>query len=293
MVSDPYKVLGISEGASADEIKSAYRKMAKKYHPDLHPNDSEAAVKMNEVNEAYDMLTHPEKYAKRRAEEQYRRQSQAGYTNYGGYGRYYGGNGGYGGYSGTGYGRNANGSNAQDSADNQDYNRYGYNGAGGWYSNFYGFNFDDIFGFGKYTNAGENINPTVDSSDSELFRAAVNDINAGNYREAVRILMSVSHADRNARWYYLNALAYYGCGDTSQATDLIMRAVQLAPNNQTYQMVLSKFRAEGRTYYREATTVMNPFRRIGRFFLIIILIRFIFNIFQILLWGISGPLPGM
>ena len=61
MIDDPYKVLGISQGASEDEIKKAYRKKAKEFHPDLHPNDPNADKKMNEVNEAYDMLMNPEK----------------------------------------------------------------------------------------------------------------------------------------------------------------------------------------------------------------------------------------
>ena len=56
MIEDPYKVLGVSPDATQDEIKKAYRQMAKKYHPDLHPDDPRATEKMNEVNEAYDML---------------------------------------------------------------------------------------------------------------------------------------------------------------------------------------------------------------------------------------------
>lgn len=64
MIEDPYKVLGVSEDASKEEIKKAYRKKAKEYHPDLHPDDPVAAQKMNEINEAYDMLNNPQKYKK-------------------------------------------------------------------------------------------------------------------------------------------------------------------------------------------------------------------------------------
>ena len=56
MVQDPYRVLGIDKNATEEEIKKAYRKKAKECHPDLHPDDPDAQQKMNEVNEAYDML---------------------------------------------------------------------------------------------------------------------------------------------------------------------------------------------------------------------------------------------
>ncbi len=56
MARDPFEVLGIPQDASDDEIKSAYRKLAKRYHPDLNPGDKIAAQKMHEVNEAYDRI---------------------------------------------------------------------------------------------------------------------------------------------------------------------------------------------------------------------------------------------
>ncbi len=58
---DYYEVLGLSKGATDEEIKKAYRKMAKQYHPDLHPDDPEAAEKFKEVNEANDVLSDPQK----------------------------------------------------------------------------------------------------------------------------------------------------------------------------------------------------------------------------------------
>ena len=58
-MNDPYSVLGVSRDASAEEIKRAYRRLAKKYHPDLHPGDPEAARKMNEINAAYEQIKNP------------------------------------------------------------------------------------------------------------------------------------------------------------------------------------------------------------------------------------------
>ena len=60
MSSDPYSVLGVSPNASDDDIKAAYRKLAKKYHPDLNPGNEAAAKKMNEINAAYDQIKNPQ-----------------------------------------------------------------------------------------------------------------------------------------------------------------------------------------------------------------------------------------
>jgi len=57
---DYYKILGIDKKATESDIKKAYRKLARKYHPDLNPNDKEAEKKFKEINEANEVLSHPE-----------------------------------------------------------------------------------------------------------------------------------------------------------------------------------------------------------------------------------------
>lgn len=64
MTKDYYAVLGLTKGADEKEVKSAYRKLARKYHPDLNPNDAKAEAKFKEVAEAYEVLSDPEKRAK-------------------------------------------------------------------------------------------------------------------------------------------------------------------------------------------------------------------------------------
>src|SRR4029079_12026117 len=61
---DYYKVLGVEKNASADDIRKAYRKLARQQHPDLNPNDKEAHKKFQQINEANEVLGDPEKRKK-------------------------------------------------------------------------------------------------------------------------------------------------------------------------------------------------------------------------------------
>ena len=91
---DYYEVLGLKKGATDAEIKKAYRQMAKKYHPDLNPDDPEAEAKFKEVNEANDVLSDPEKKAR------YDQFGFAGVDPSYGAGAGTGGSGGFGGFGG-------------------------------------------------------------------------------------------------------------------------------------------------------------------------------------------------
>ena len=205
MVDNPYRVLGIPEGASQEEIKKAYRRKAKEYHPDLHPDDPTVTRKMSEVNEAYDMLMNPEKYAKQRQQ-----------TDYGGsqsYGPFYG-----------------------------------------------GFGFDDFFGYGYATHK-----PQPQPEDPLDILRAIDAINTRRYDLARIILNNMGVSQRNARWYYLSAIANMELGNEVTALEHIQRAVQLEPNNTVYRQILAQLRQSGETYRQNGRVYRMDTSQMGKF----------------------------
>ena len=179
MIDDPYKVLGVSRDASDEEIKRAYRRLAKKYHPDLNPGDAEAARKMQEVNAAYEQIKDPDKAAQN---------PSGGYNPYGSGG----------------------------------YNPFG---SGGY----------DPFGSSYRQSSG----PSYQQSAAQYIRF-------GRYREALNTLEASS--DRDARWYYLSALANDGLGNQVTALEHIRRAVSMEPDNPEYLRVLDAMESGGSAY---------------------------------------------
>ncbi len=185
MIQDPYKVLGVSPDASDDEIKRAYRKLAKQYHPDRNPGDAEAARKMQEINAAYEQIKNPEKAGP---------QSEP-------------------------YGR---------------YNPYG--------------------GYGTYGQTRQ------DPTEDPYQKAAYNYIRYGRYREALNALENATN--RNARWYYLSAVANDALGNQVTALEHMRRAVSMEPDNQQYLNVLSQMESGG-TAYRQHAGEYKGFRMRG------------------------------
>ena len=176
MIDDPYKILGVSPNASDEEIKQAYRRLAKQYHPDRNPGDEEAAKKMQQINAAYEQIKNPAQ------------------------------SGGYGGYS--------------------QYDPFG--GFGGYQQQSYG-----------STDSGDNYQ-----------KAAMNYIRFGRFEEALNALNNST--ERNARWYYLSALANNGLGNQVTALEHIRRAVSMEPDNREYLRMLNIIENGGAAYRQQA-----------------------------------------
>lgn len=167
MLDDPYKVLGVGPNATDEEIKQAYRKLARQYHPDRNPGDQEAARKMQEVNAAYDQIKNPDKYARTSYQDPF-----AGYRQ-----------------------------QARQEGD-------------------------------RYQTAAENY------------------IRFRRYQEALNALEN--SVQRDARWYYLSAVANDGLGNQVTALEHIRRAVSMDPENQEYLWALERMENGGSFYRQQA-----------------------------------------
>ncbi len=196
MVDDPYKVLGVARDASADEIKKAYRKKARENHPDLNPDDPQAEERLKKINEAYDRITNPEKYAREDARRRYSAPYNPGY-----------GWGGPGGAGGNPFAGGAGGAGT---------------GSGGYQYQWVEVDWDDIFN--SWARASSIPRPEVSATDSAELRQAVLFIDAANYKAALSVLAALPLTERTGRWYYLAALANYGAGNAVAAVDQIRAA---------------------------------------------------------------------
>ena len=187
MIEDPYKVLGLKQNASLDDVKKAYRKMAKLYHPDLHPDDPDIHEKMNAVNEAYDMLTNPAKFAVKQAQEE-----------------------------------------AQSDPEQTEVVR--------------------DYGAAAAAQSKAIPRPVVLPDDSPEIAQVVNHLNNNQFQNAINVLTKIPSTGRNARWYYLGALAHQMTGNSITATDLMQKACQMDPKNQAYMNLLFQFQNANQLY---------------------------------------------
>lgn len=182
-MSDPYQILGVSRDASEEEINKVYRKLVKKYHPDLNPGNEEAAKKMSEINAAYEAI--------KSGEAKYQNYS-SGQGQYGGYGNY----GGYGGYSSQG--GNQGGYNPFEGFDFGGFNFGGFD--------FGGFDFDaqqqnkhpldaarSYINAGRYSDALNALSKTTERTAEWYYYSGIANWNLGN-----RIL-GMQHAENAVR----------------------------------------------------------------------------------------------
>lgn len=218
MNRDPYEVLGVSPGATDDEIKAAYRKLAKKYHPDLNGGSATAEAKMKEVNEAYTLLVKNKGQGNGSGYEG----QQYGGQHYGGAGNQqgYGGFGGFGGFGGTG----------------------GQQGGSGD---------DDPFGFGDFFRRAQQQQAyrggtTTYTEFDPLLKTVEDAVRDGNYSRALQLLAGLS--ERRAAWYYWSARANVGLGNRIAALNDARTAVQMAPDEAAYRELLAGLQAGGQSY---------------------------------------------
>ena len=232
MPNDPFAVLGITSSATEDEIKSAYRKLAKKYHPDLNPGDKAAEQKMREVNEAYTRALQIKKTGRDPAQDTFG--SSGSYGNP--FGQGYWGNTG----DRTGYGQNSYG---------------GYGGQGG--NPFGDFGFDPFSAFFGGQQAGRQTGYRTRTYSSPDLQTAEDHVLANRFHEAVSLLNRIP--THSAEWHALYARAVLGLGNRISALDHARTAVRMAPGDPDFQSLLNSIEA-GRQAYRQTRNTGYDFR---------------------------------
>lgn len=219
MVSDPFKVLGVSPSATEDEIKSAYRKLAKQYHPDLNPGSATAETKMKEINEAYSEAI---------------KMKKNGYTGQSSYGQS--------GYGQSGYGQGGYGQQQQGNP----FGGYGQNPFG---SRGYQEQEDAWNPFGGFGGFGSRSQQRASRSyDNPELQAASDYIDTGRFQEAVNLLNRVPGHD--AAWHALFARANIGLGNRVAALNSARQAVQMDPDNLEYRRLLEQIEYTSQSYQR-------------------------------------------
>ena len=233
MANDPFVVLGVSPSATEDEIKSAYRKLAKKYHPDLNPGDKAAEQKMREVNEAY---TEAMQIRKGGA---YRPSGSSGSGFSGAYDRYS--------PNGSGYQQNPYG--RSDGYRTAEQERYRQDPSGNPFGSF-GFDpFAAFFG-GQQTGYNSDYRSARTYTDPDL-RTVAEFIRSRQYEDALQLLNRIPRHD--ADWHALYAQADMALGNRISALDHARTAVRMAPQDPDYQRLLNLIESGSETYRQTRT----------------------------------------
>jgi molecular chaperone DnaJ len=210
-MTDPYTVLGVSQTASEEEITQAYRKLAKKYHPDMNRNDKSAEKRMQEINAAY---------------EQIKRQKADGGSPYQPAGGGNGAPGRQGGASGGQYGRE---------------NPYG----DAWdpFAEFFG----GAWGQGQQSRRQPQWGPRAGGrSENPYMQAARSYVLNNQFEEAINLLSSIH--ERDAEWYFYSAIANAGLGNRVTAHSHAKEAAAMDPYNDEYRSFLNQLERGGNAY---------------------------------------------